>query len=632
MLTSMRNFSKLWVTKGLLLLLALSFAIWGIGDMFRSNPSKREVASIGDQVITVQDLEFHFQKSLPDARRQFGSDLTAAQARQMGVLDQTLNLMVEQSAFDQEAARLGIDVGQDQIISKLASVPEFRDKDGHFRKSLFQDILRRTGMSEQFFLESERKDTARRLLVSALSTGAIVPKTMIDNTYQARGAKRILEIVSLRNDSVEKTAKPEKQALLDYYEGHKNEFVAPEYRGITIARLSPTEAVKDVIVTHEEVKKAYETNASAYTLPQRRDLVQVVLQDETRARKLLTKARSMKSLTQAAQTMKLTAIKMKSLDDKSVLPELYTTVFGIEENDIAGPIKSSLGWHVIELTKIYQGGPQPFDTVKETIRRSIQEERVGDLLARNVNQLDDMIAGGTPLEEIADALKLHLTRYPALTSTGEAQEAQDTPAKIPAKQEILQAAFSQETGEISPVIEDELGDYLVVRTDEIKPSHTLSFDEVRKDVKEAWLDEEMARRAADQANEMANAIRQGKSAISYASMAGVNVRLSNPISLLGDMDKDLIPTAIQHVFLMKKGDVITLSGPGRQYIIRLADIVPVDPNKPEPSRLKVVDDLKQVMPLEILNHYSRYVKKIFPVHIDSELLKELRNRSSTDVD
>ena len=155
---------------------------------------------------------------------------------------------------------------------------------------------------------------------------------------------------------------------------------------------------------------------------------------------------------------------------------------------------------------------------------------------------------------------------------------------------------------------------------------------LKKDVKKAWLDEEMARRAAAQANEMANSIRQGKSATSYASMAGVNVRLSQPISLLGDMDKDLIPTAIQHVFLMKKGDVITLSGPGRQYIIRLADIVPVDPNKPEPSRLKVVDDLKHVMPLEILNHYSRYVKKIFPVHIDSELLKELRNRSSTDVD
>lgn len=627
MLTSIRNLSKSWFTKGFLLLLAFSFAIWGIGDMFRSNPSAREVAKIGDQVITVQDLEFQFQKSLPDARRRFGPDLTAAQARQMGVMDQTLNLMVEQSAFDQEVARLGVEVGKEVVLAKLSAVPQFRDKDGKFRADLFKQVLRKNGLTEQFFLQSEKKDIARRLLLTAVSSGTTVPKTMVDNIYQARGAKRILEIVSLRNDSVKNLPKPDDKILRDFYDNNKITFVAPEYRGITIARLSSTETVKDVIVTHEDVRTAYDSNASAYTLPQRRDLIQVVLQDEKKAKKLAAKAKAKKSLSKAAKAVGLTPIKMKKIDDKTVLPALYTTVFGLEVKDISKPVKTSLGWHVIQLTKIYQGGQQPFKTVKETIRRAIQEERVGDLLARNVNQLDDMIAGGTPLEDIADTLKLRLTRYPALTAKGEVSNGKEAP-KIPTKQEVLQAAFSQESGQTSQVIEDELGNYLVVRTDVVEPSHTRAFEDVKGKVKKAWLQKTMAEKAKKEAEHIADEMRKGKKATSYASLPGVNVRLSKPISLLGDMDKDLIPTAVKHVFIMKKGDVITLPGPARQYIIRLADIAQVDPKKPEPSRLKVVDDLKRILPLELIAHYSKYVKEIFPVKIDSELLKSLRDRGA----
>ncbi len=625
MLSTMRNLSKSWAVKGLLVLLVVSFAIWGIGDMFRGNPAQREVATVGDEVITVQELEFLFQRSLPDARRRFGPELTAAQARQMGVLDQTLNLMVEQVAFDQEASRLGINVGQDVVLANLAAIPQFRNKDGSFNTAAFKQALRKNGLTEKYLLNSEKKDIARRLLLSAVSSGSRVPKTVIDNIYQARGAKRILEIVSIRNDSVKNISKAKKEDLQAYYQAHKSSFVAPEYRGITIARLSSGDTKKEVVLTEEELRKVYDSNTSAYVLPQRRDLVQVVLQDKAKAQALFKAATTKKNLSKAAKKKGMTPIFMKKIDDKTVLPELYTTVFGLSDGSISPPVKSDLGWHVIQLQKIYEGGLQPFKDVKKSIRETLQQERVGDLVARNVNQLDDAIAAGTSLEEIADSLKLRLTRHPAVSAEGVAPDGKAI-QNIPVKKEVLQAAYGQEIAETSQVIDDGEGNYLVVRTDTIEPSHTRSFKEVKKKVAKAWQEEKAAAAASKEAEKMAEEMRKGKKATSYASLPGVNVRLSKPISLLGDMDKDLLPTAVQHVFVMKKGDVVALSGPNRQYVIRLADIVPVDPKKPEPSRLKVVDDLKRILPIELVAQYSEHVKKIFPVWINSELLEELRNR------
>jgi peptidyl-prolyl cis-trans isomerase D len=625
MLAAFREFSKSWIVKGLMLLLIVSFAIWGIGDMFRGNPAQREVATVGGSAITVQQLEFMFQKSLPDARRQFGPELTDAQARQMGVLDQTLNLMIEESAFDQEAARLGIRVGQDVVMANIAAIPQFRDKDGNFRADQFQMALRKAGLTEQFFVESEKRDIARRLLIAGLSAGISVPKLVVDNMYQARGAKRILEIVSLRNDSMKNLPAPSESELKAYYEAHQNSFVAPEYRGITIARLSSEETVKEVAITKEEARKVYDANNSAYVLPQRRDLVQVVLQDEGKAKALSGLAIVQKDLSRAARSKGLTPIDMKKIDDKTVLPELYTTVFGLEEGDISQPVKSGLGWHVIQIKKIYEGGQQPFEEVEKSIRENLQQERVGDLVARNVNQLDDAIAAGTPLEEIADSLKLRLTRFPSVTNGG-LDLAGKNVSEIPAKTAVFQAAYSQNEGEVSQVIEDGEGNYLVVRTDSVQPSHTRTYDEVKELVAKAFHEDQMAKAAADEANKIAEEMRGGKKATSYASHPGVSVRLSKPISLLGDMDKELVPTAIQHVFVMQKDDVVALSGPGRQYIIKLADIVPVNPKKPEPSRLKVVDDLKRALPLDLVDYYIGYVKQIFPVKINSELIDTLRRR------
>lgn len=352
MLQTMRELSKSWVFKSLMALLVVSFGIWGIGDMFRGNPAQRPVAKVGKIEIPAQMLEFRFQSELPEARNIFGPDLTAQQAKQIGVFDRTLKVMMEELSFDQEAVRLGFNVASNYIMDKLAKEPQLRDKDGKFNTQLWHQILGKSGFSEQMFIDVESRNAARQLIFSTLVANKSVPNLLIDNLYQARGDKRVLEVITLRNDSLKNDiSKPSDADLEAFYKANENAFVAPEYRGVTVAHLSAQAVSKEVTLSDEDVKQAYDSRSAELSRPETRDLVQIVVQDEEKAKAIFESAKASKSLSDAAKVKGLTPITMSKIDEKAILPELYTSVFALEENQITAPIKSSLGWHVVQLKK-----------------------------------------------------------------------------------------------------------------------------------------------------------------------------------------------------------------------------------------------------------------------------------------
>ena len=627
MLQNMREMAKSWVFKTLMMLLIISFGIWGIGDMFKGNPQQRTVAKVGNIVIPVQSLEREFQAGLPEARKVFGPDLSATKAREIGVLDRTLNIMMEHASFDQEIKRLGINVSDQSILEKLAAQPELRDKNGNFNAQLWRQMLAKGGFSERSFLDTERKNAERRLLLQTLVNNAKPPQALVDNLYRARGAKRILEVLTLRNDSVKDIPAPDDAALQEFHKQHNDFFTAPEYRSITIAKLATDDVTKDITVSDEDLKKAYETRTGDVTLPEQRDFVQVVMQDEAKAKAFAEAAKASGNLASAAKAKGLTPIDLNRVDDKSVLPELYTTMFAMTEKQISEPVKSGLGWHVVQLKKIYPGGKLTFDEAKDKLREMLQREQSADTVASTVNKLDDSLAANHPLEEIADSLKLRVIKIPALDKKGTDMEDKE-PAELPLKEEVLNVAFAQAAGETSQVLDDKKGNYVVVRTDDIAPAHVVEFEAVKNQVVKAWKEDQQAKLATAKAEDIAKQLRDGAKAISFASQSGIDVRFSKPISLLDENDPDLAAKDLPKILVMKKGDIITSTGPDKQYVLRLAEVAAVDPAKPDAALEKVVDDVHERMPVELVDEYSKFLHQRYPIRINEEMMETLRKQGS----
>ncbi len=625
MLQSMREMAKSWVFKSLMILLVVSFAIWGIGDMFRGNPNQREVARIGRVSVQAQALEQRFQMDFAKARESFGPDLTAEMARKMGLLDRSLTNMIQEYLFDQEARRVGLVVGDHIILDKLLRQPELRDEKGNFNAQLWHRILGKMGVTERMFLDHEERQTAREVLISSLMLGAHAPKIAVDSLYQARGAKRLLEVVTLAHDSIKDIKEPDEETLKAYHAAHEAAFVAPEFRQVTVAVFEAESLKKDLVISDEDLKAAYEARKDSLMQPEARDFVQVVLQDEEKAKSLAEDAQKVGGLAKAAKAKGLTPITMKKITEKTVLPDLYTSLFSLEKGQVSGALKSSLGWHVVELQSVDKGGLPPLTELRESLMATLRDERLGDNVARVINQWDDALAGGQNLEEIADTLKLRLTRIVALDRDGRdpvGKEVKD----LPAKEILLQAAFETGNGETSQVLDDGQGRYYAVRVDQVTPSHPLSFQEVEPRLKEAWLKEKRKERAIAVAEDMAKSLREGAKASSLALREGVEVRLSKPISILEDSDKAIPPSAMNDVLKMKRGDVTTADGGDRHYILRMSEIVPVNPDKPDSARIKVSDYLQEALGYNYIQQYDLYLRKVFPVRVDQKVLANLKSR------
>ena len=352
MLQTMRHLAQSWLFKGLMMILVVSFGIWEIGDIFRGNPMQRAVATVGGEFIIVQDLNKEFQFDLVQMRRSYGADLTEQQAKRYGLLDKVLEEMISRKQLELESKSLGIDITEKATIDWFAAQSDFRNKDGSFNKELFHRAAEKDGLGDAAFIAKWRRVIEQRELLYPFANNRKVPQAIINAVALARGQKRILNVVTLADDSMRNIPAPDEKTLRGFYEKNPKSFTAPEYRAFTIARLATADMEKDVVITDDQAKKEYQAHLELYLHPERRDILQAVVQDENKAKQLAAAAHSGDDLTKAAASMGIKTVPIDQTEEKTLLPELAGPVFALKLGQISDPIKSTLGWHVVQLKKI----------------------------------------------------------------------------------------------------------------------------------------------------------------------------------------------------------------------------------------------------------------------------------------
>ena len=625
MIQSMREIAHSWVVKALMLFLIISFSVWGIGDIFRGNSLQKTVAKVGNTEISVQELNRLFERSLSEARQKVAPNLTAQQARQMGLLDQSLEREINRRLIDMDVKRRGIDVSQKAVINLLSDEPQFRTKDGSFNKQMFQRLLDQERLSESAFIARGQQDLSREILLSALTGSHATPQIKVEALYKARAQKRILDVVTVDASKITGIPLPDDKMLHAFYDKNQSLFAAPEYRGLTVASLSTEAVAKDISISDDQVKKEYQEKHDQLTEPERRDIWQVVLQDEGQAKKLAKQARESGNLPAAAKEEKENATLVDHLEEKNLMPELSKVIFALRDGAIGDPVKTQLGWHVIQLKKTSPAGTPGFDTIKDKLREDMRRDQSIEAVTRIVNQLDDQLAAGHSLDDIADGLKLRLVKIAALDATGRLPDGK-APSELPNKEDVVKSAFAQNSGETSPVEDDKSGNYYVVRTDDITPSGIRPFDEVKAKVATAWKEHEQAQKAQAQAEKIAKALREGAEASSFNGEESVSSRTSDPLSLSGDTDRLLPPNLIAQALKLNKGETAMASADNKQVVVRLASIVNIDASKPDSRKNMISAEIKKVESNELLDQYIRHLHTVFPVKTNAAIIEGLRQK------
>ncbi|MFW5832641.1 MAG: SurA N-terminal domain-containing protein [Pseudomonadota bacterium] len=523
MLAAIRNFARSWVVKVLLGLLIISFAIWGVGDMFGGS-SSGVVARIGDEVVTAEELDDAFRRRLQQVQQQSPQPVTRADAIRFGLLDDTLQTLIAQRLIDAEAARLGVTTADVTVGRLIMAEPAFRT-DGSFDRERFQAILRQSGMDEERYTEDLRAEQTRSALVGAIRPIGTLPEALTQPIAERVGEARSGRLLVAVDQEPATIDAPDDATLEAFLEENQARFQAPERRDFTAVLLSPDLIAGEITPDEAELREAYEARPDRWTLDERRRVRQLRGADEADLRTAYEALRAGETADEVAARIDGVAVSPLGLVEASGLPEAFAApIFSAGGvGSITPPVESAFGWHVFLIDEVVPPTTRPFAEVRDELAAELARERAAEELPALAVALDDEIGGGVPLEEAADRLALPLVQVTGIDRAG--QDASGEPvAALEGWGPLLTEVFAADEGEVSLLEEIGEGRSFVFRIDAIRPAHPQTLDEAREAVLAEWRAEEARRRAEERATAALEDLQGGMSEADVVATHGLEER------------------------------------------------------------------------------------------------------------
>jgi peptidyl-prolyl cis-trans isomerase D len=624
MLQAIRSKAGSFVVKALFVLLILTFGIWGIGDIFRSRSTDTPVATVGDHSIRADELQTALRRAVEQLSARFGSAIDLQQAKQLGLIDQTLGQLIDRSLVDQEVARLQLDISDDLIRGVITANPNFRGSDGRFDRGLFNALLAANRLTEEQYVALLRHDIPRNDLLHAVTAGAAAPKAMVDLLYRYRNEKRVADIVSLPVAAVGDVGQPSESELKSFYEAHQDLFRAPEYRGFTLVSLSPSDIATDIEIPETKLKEEYEQRQDELQLPERREVEQILAPSEEKAKEVETALAGGKDWREVATTIAgqdPDTIDLGLMKREEMPSALADIVFELALNQPSEPVKTPLGWHILRTVKIEPPVTQTFEQVKAKLEADLTHQEAVDRIYKVANKVDDALAGGTTIEDAAAKFGLKTTAVAAADAGG--HDVEDKPVVLPvASNDVIKLAFATNEGQTSRVTETSDGAIIVLRTDKVIPSAIKPLDEVKEKAVAAWQADKRHQVAVKQSEELAAAVKPEAKLAAVATERGLKAATSPPFTRRPGRDDPVPPALVGKLFAAKPGEVVTASDVTGSFVAQLDEVQRSD----DVSSTATADLSRQIAAGQqagLGEEFTQALRARFPVEIHREVLDKL---------
>ncbi|MFI4988035.1 MAG: SurA N-terminal domain-containing protein, partial [Alphaproteobacteria bacterium] len=461
-------------------MLILSFAVWGIGDIFRRGIGTQSVAEVGSVRILPMEFQEQYRRELRRVQGMSQTEITAERARELGLPQRVLRDMVARVLLDLAARDAGVAVSDEVVRQAIFDNPAFHNSEGKFDRSVFESLLLNAGYTEDRFVALTRQDIVRSQVIGAVTAGDAVPHPLLDDLYRYREERRTADAIMIGAASIKDVPTPSDAEIAAYHKDHAKAFTAPEYRAVTVVELRPEDLAARLTVDGDKLKDEYEARLSEFKVPEERVLHQIILKDEATAKdasERLTKGEDFEKVAEeltGKPPLDLGTVKQTDVP----VPELAAAAFALPEGGLTEPVQTPLGWHIAQVVKIVAGRTQSFEEAKDRLSHELALREAGEAVFDLGNKLQDALGGGSTLEEAAQKLELKQVKFEAVDNTGLAPDGERPPA-LPETAKFLVTAFATEPGRDSELTEDGQGGYFILRVEKVTPSELRPLAAVR---------------------------------------------------------------------------------------------------------------------------------------------------------
>ncbi|MGB3538967.1 MAG: SurA N-terminal domain-containing protein [Mesorhizobium sp.] len=520
MLGTLRDAAGSWLAKGLLSILVLSFAVWGISGRIAGGLAGHEsVITVGGTTVSVNEYRLAYDRQINAMSQQFGQRISREQATALGIDNQVLAQLVSGALLDEQARKLGLGLSKDRLAELTREDPAFKGPSGQFDRRTFEYMLNQAGMRPEDYLANRSKVAMRQQIVEAVSDGLKAPNTFLNAVALYRGEDRTVDYLVLPKSLVEPIPAPSDSELSTYFEANKKTYAAPEYRKFSYARLDPEDIMDLSSVTDQQVKDDYEKNKERYTTPEMRTIEQLVFKSKEAAEAALD------SLKAGGTFDKIVAAEGKTEADtllgtlsKDKIPDkaVADAAFALNLNEVSKVVEGSFGPVLLRVTEIKPQVVKSEAEVADQIRKDLALGEANRVLLDVHDSYEDSRAGGATFNEAAAKLKLKVVTIDAIDRAGQTPDG--TIVKdLPQSANLIKAVFDAEVGTENEGLPTAADGYLFYEVEGITPARDRTLDEVRQKVVTDWTVAETTKRLSEKAEALEKQLKGGETLDTIAS-------------------------------------------------------------------------------------------------------------------
>jgi peptidyl-prolyl cis-trans isomerase D len=608
----MRKASSNWLGKIIMAVvmgvLIISFGVWGIADIFRGF-GQSTLAKIGHTEISTEQFRQLYTEKLQQIGRQFGRPLTMDQARAFGLDRQVLQQTIAEAALDEEARRLGLGQSDAETMRMIFSDPNFKGVGGAFDPARFQATIRQFGFSEQRYVADQRRVSLRRQIAGTISAGLEPPKVLIEALSRFQNEQRSIEYVKLDAAQAGTIDPPSPETLAGYFDDHKTQFRAPEYRKISFVAITPEDIGKWSEVSDEDARKLFEQRRGKLGTPEQRQVSQIVFPNAEEAMAARNRIASGMSFDDLAKERGLNPSDVDlGLIAKSAIIDtaIADAAFSLPSGEVSQPVQGRFGVALVKIGKIEPGVEPSYESVASNLKKEIATERARKSVSDLRDKMEDERGGGAGVIEAAQKLGLTAVTIDAVDRSGRLPNGQLV-ANIPRGLDVVSQSFNSDVGVDNDPISFN-GGYVWYDVLGITPSRERKLDEVKDQVEARWRDDQIASRLKAKAAEMVQKLEHSGNLADEAAAAGSKVETAS--GFRRDASLPGVPAgAITAAFRTAKDGVGQTAGAGASewIVFRVTDVSvpPVDLASDEMKKLK--DTLERGLTDE---QVAQYVTKL----------------------
>ena len=513
MFDNIRNKTKSITTKIFLLLIAASFALWGVGDIF-SNKSDPIIVYVGEEQISSREFIKNYQRVLSDLRQNTNGQITDEIALSLNIHNQTLNQMINEKIIDLEAKNMNISIPKETLKKSIIRSPFFQDQLGQFNQEQFQYTLRQLGMDEKEYLEQLSKALLREQVYNIFYLKNKVPSLISEIYYKIKNEERNVKAISFSANNYIGIKKNVTDELINrHFEEFKNDYLFPENRSFTIMSIKPDDIIDSITIEEEQIKREYDYYPEKYIQSETRQVFLVNLGSREEAQDLFNKITDTNQFLQLASSFTQKEPGDLDLGFVSIndLPEsLGQKVFNAKLLTLYGPEETPFGWRLYLVNNIKEGNESQYSDVKDKIAEELKINIAIDKIYDLGNTFYDEIASGASITEAAESINAGIKIFNKINKNGTNFEG-NIIENLPPYPELLETVFTTNLDEISNLISSIGNTLFAVQINQIDYSRQKNITESREDIIKDIETAENIRLAEYDANKFIDRIKEGKS-------------------------------------------------------------------------------------------------------------------------